>query len=95
MREGWIYPKISRYVDSNADRVYAVSLGYGISIIDLEFPIPSWAGLVTVPLYSRANGVFQGIHVRMVWSRSGTNPSIRLLAALARQLIQNKEEARL
>ena len=86
------YPKISRYVDSNADRV---SLGYGISIIDLEFPIPSWAGLVTVPLYSRANGVFQGIHVRMVWSRSGTNPSIRLLAALARQLIQNKEEARL
>ena len=31
----------------------------------------------------------------MVWSRSGTNPSIRLLAALARQLIQNKEEARL
>ena len=61
----------------------------------LEFPIPSWAGLVTVPLYSRANGVFQGIHVRMVWSRSGTNPSIRLLAALARQLIQNKEEARL
>lgn len=89
------YPKISRYVDSNADRVYAVSLGYGISIIDLEFPIPSWAGLVTVPLYSRANGVFQGIHVRMVWSCSGTNPSIRLLAALARQLIQNKEEARL
>lgn len=61
----------------------------------LEFPIPSWAGLVTVPLYSRANGVFQGIHVRMVLVPFRHQPSIRLLAALARQLIQNKEEARL
>lgn len=85
------YPRISRYVDSNADRVYAVALGYGVSIIDLEFPIPSWADLVTVPLYSRASGVFQGIHVRMVWPRSRTDPSIRLLTALARQLIQSGE----
>lgn len=89
------YPKISRYVDSNADRIYAVSLGYGISIVDLEFPIPSWADLVTVPLYSRANGVFIGIHVRMVWSRSRSNPSIRLLTGLAGQFLQTKEDGKL
>ncbi len=86
------YPKISRYVDSNADRVYAVALGYGVAIIDLEFPIPSWADLVKVPLYSRASGVFRDIHVRMVWPRSRTDPSIRLLTSLARQLVQTTKE---
>ena len=90
-KEGF-YPKISRYVNSNADRVYAVALGHGVSIIDLEFPIPKWADLVTIPLWSRAKEVFRGIHVRMVWSRTRSNPSIRLLTALARQLVQNKEE---
>ena len=69
------------------DRVYCVALGYGISLIDLEFPIPCWADVVTVPLYSRAEGTFLGIHVRMVWPRSCTNPSVRLLAGLTRQFL--------
>lgn len=92
-KEGF-YPKISKYADSNVDRIYYVALNYGISVVDLELSVPRWADLVTVPLYSDAEGVFVGIHVKMAWSRSCTNPSTRLLVHLAEQMLSGEGTAR-
>ncbi len=68
-KEGF-YPRITKLVSNNVDRVYYASLGLCVSLIDLEYSVPLWADCVKVPLVSDANHVFEGINVRMTWRKS-------------------------
>ncbi len=45
-----------------------------------------------MPLVSDANHVFEGINVRMTWRKSCSNPALRLLANLAREMRDEKFE---
>lgn len=81
------YPKIAKYTESTEDRTYYVSLGYGVAIVDLSHPIPRSANLVTVPLRSDTDHIFMGIDVLMAWKKNCTNPSVRLLTGLAKELL--------
>ncbi|MCR5784992.1 MAG: LysR family transcriptional regulator [Eubacterium sp.] len=79
-------PKISKYADSHLDRIYYVTLGYGISVVDLDIALPPWANLTAIPVYSSSPDEFSGIDLRMIWLDSCANPSLHFFTDMATEI---------
>lgn len=85
-KEGF-YPKISRYASSNMARIYYVSLGWGVTLMDAEVPLPPWANVVAVPFRSPNNAAPTDIGVELAWPADSTNPTVGLFVETAKEFL--------
>lgn len=82
------YPKIAKYANSNMTRIFYVSEGYGITLMDGELPIPAWAKVSSIPVKPPSTDTFQANNVALAWRKSTTNPTCALFISSVRAHMQ-------
>ena len=86
-REGF-YPKISKYANSNMTRIYYVNEGYGVSLMDGELTLPTWAEVTVIPTRSPLKNLYFDTDVELAWRRNCSNPTVQLFRETVSGLLQ-------
>lgn len=86
-RDGF-YPKIGKYANSNMTRIYYVSEGYGVALMDGEVPLPRWAKVSVVPHRSPLQNLYIDTDVALAWHRDSGNPTVHLFTETVSNLLQ-------